>query len=336
MNTSMPLVSAAALGVVSTAFAKIIRPWYLTWGATGADLHRGMPLDDRVPCPNLSNTMAIAIDAPPEHIWPWLVQIGDPPRAGYYSYTWIERMVGLHVENRDVILPEFQSVQIGEALDRNGTMRVLFVDPGHTLVVGPPASEESVQSTWAFGLYPVDGRTTRLVTRVHGRMHWPAMLRRTPPYAWPFYLLIEPGAFLMERKMLREIKRRVDAAELLAAGRSGDGLGDGAERIAAIPEPVDDSLQRGVILRGGADMHRRDHPPVGLGDQVVDDLVGGRARLPAHAVDPPQHRPAVAARHAHGAGAVAHAEPKRGVLTAAERTKARRLTTGRGAGMWRS
>ena len=217
MKPNTTLMLAATLGLGAGAFSKVVRPWYLTWGATGADLHRDMPLDRRVPSPNLASTMAITIDAPPEHIWPWLVQIGEPPRAGYYSYTGIERMVGLHVENRDVLLPEFQSVQVGDAIDRNGTMRVLHVDPGHTLVLGPPEDEPAVQATWAFGLYPVDGRTTRLVTRVHGHMNWRAMLRGTPPFAWPFYLLIEPGAFLMERKMLREIKRRVDAAELIAA-----------------------------------------------------------------------------------------------------------------------
>ena len=41
-----------------------------------------------------------------------------------------------------------------------------------------------------------------------------ALLRQTPSYTWPFYLLIEPGAFIMERKILLEIKRRVDEAEL--------------------------------------------------------------------------------------------------------------------------
>ena len=39
------------------------------------------------------------------------------------------------------------------------------------------------------------------------------MLRSTPPYTWPFYLLIEPGAFLMERKMLKEIKRLAESTQ---------------------------------------------------------------------------------------------------------------------------
>jgi hypothetical protein len=38
------------------------------------------------------------------------------------------------------------------------------------------------------------------------------MLRTTPPWSWPTWLLIEPGAFIMERKMLREIKRLAEAS----------------------------------------------------------------------------------------------------------------------------
>jgi hypothetical protein len=116
--------------------------------------------------------MAITIDAPPEEIWPRLVQIGDPPRVGYYSYTWIERLLGMDIENSGVILPEFQAVRVGEALDKAGTMRVLAVDTVHHLVLGPSATEQMVQCTWAFALYPIDARTTRLVTRVRGRINW--------------------------------------------------------------------------------------------------------------------------------------------------------------------
>jgi deazaflavin-dependent oxidoreductase (nitroreductase family) len=36
------------------------------------------------------------------------------------------------------------------------------------------------------------------------------MLGGAPPFAWPFLLLLDPGAFVMERKMLLEIKRRAE------------------------------------------------------------------------------------------------------------------------------
>lgn len=208
------MISAMLAGIaLAAAFAKRVRPWYSHWGATDAELMREMPLDERVPHPRLNTTRAITIEAPPEAIWPWLVQMGDPPRAGYYSFTWIERMAGLKIANRDEILPQFQTVHVGQTLDRNGTMVVQAVDPGRSLVLGPPPSVEQVKATWAFALYPIDSRSTRLVTRVRSDWAYDEMIRSTPIYTWPVYLLIEPGAFIMEWKMFHEIKR-------LAEGRA--------------------------------------------------------------------------------------------------------------------
>ena len=70
---------------------------------------------------------------------------------------------------------------------------------------------QSLQRTWAFVLEPLaEGRATRLITRVRGSFRLRDMLRATPPVAWPMWLVIEPGAFVMERKMLIEIKRRAE------------------------------------------------------------------------------------------------------------------------------
>jgi hypothetical protein len=202
-------LGAAGAGL---AFAAIIRPWYLRWGATDDELTGPMPLDERVPSPNLSSTMAITIAAPPDEVWPWLVQVGDPPRAGYYSYTSLERLAGLHIENAGRILPEFQTVEVGQALDRNGTMVVQAVEPGRHLVLGPPESVDLLQCTWSFALRPAGDGLTRLIARVRARWSYRKMLRTTPPWTWPTWLLIEPGAFIMERKMLREIKRLAEAS----------------------------------------------------------------------------------------------------------------------------
>jgi len=201
--------SALVLGsiVMSLALVRPVRRWYLHWGATADEIARTMPLDDRVEYPSLASTMAITIDAPPEAIWPWIVQLGEPPRAGYYSYTLVERMVGLDVKNAGRLLPEFQILEVGQAIDQKGTMVVQAVEPEKLLVLGPPEQTPEVQATWAMALYPVGERRTRLVMRVHGAWSYRRMLRATPPYTWPFYLLLEPGAFIMERKMLREIKR---------------------------------------------------------------------------------------------------------------------------------
>jgi hypothetical protein len=196
------------LGMVG--YRRIVRPWYLRWGATDEEVARAMPLDDRVPNPCLTSTMAITIGAPPERIWPWLTQMGEGERAGYYSFEPVERALGLEVENSWRILPEYQQLAVGEAIDRAGTMTVLAVEPNRHLVLGPPTSEP-VAASWAFGLYLIDAQRTRLVTRVHGSWSWSRMLRETPVSTWPFYLLLEPGAFVMEWQMLRGIKARAES-----------------------------------------------------------------------------------------------------------------------------
>jgi hypothetical protein len=212
MKTSMRVASLAVAATLWLVVLRIVRPWYLQWGATDIEVARVMPLDDRIPEPFLKSTMAITIRTTPEHIWPCIARMGDPPRPGYYTYTWIERMAGMRIENRDVMLMEFQEVRAGDVLDKNGTMSVLSVEPGTSLVLGPPESVEEVQCTWAFGIYPLNGRSSRLVTRVRGRMNYRALLRKAAPLSWPLYILIGPGAFIMERKMLLEIRRRAEGA----------------------------------------------------------------------------------------------------------------------------
>jgi hypothetical protein len=216
-----PFAAGAALAAAGgIAFTSVVRPWYSRWGATDAEIDRPMPLDERIPDPTIATTMAITINTRPEAIWPWLVQIGDPPRAGYYSYTWIEKLVGLDIENAGRILPEFQVVEVGQAIDRNGTMVVQAVDPGRSLVLGPPPSIDYLQCTWAFALFPINARSTRLVTRVRASVCYRDIMRATPVYSWPTWLLLDPGAFIMERKMLSEMKHLAESSQLTPGSRA--------------------------------------------------------------------------------------------------------------------
>jgi hypothetical protein len=82
----------AILGLV--AYEALLRPWMLDWGSTKQERRRPLPGDevtnDIDPAGMARHTRAVTIDAPPEAVWPWLVQIGDC-RAGFYSYDWFER-----------------------------------------------------------------------------------------------------------------------------------------------------------------------------------------------------------------------------------------------------
>lgn len=206
-------VVIGSLGAAA-GYALAVRPRHLRWGATDAEVRRAMPRDQDVPHPTYVTNRAVTIAAPPEQVWPWLAQMGEWPRGGYYSYVWIERLMGMQVANADAVLPALQRVEEGDVLDRMGYMTVKAVEPGRYLVLGPPDAAADVDSTWALALYPrVDG-TTRLVSRVRARLP-------RGPRGLLWWALLDPGQFVMERKMLLGIKRR---AEALAAAGATAGL----------------------------------------------------------------------------------------------------------------
>ncbi|HEX5368161.1 MAG TPA: SRPBCC family protein, partial [Dehalococcoidia bacterium] len=155
---------AALMGAAAIGYARILRPRIVDWGATEDEATRSMPGDEVLPDAGLQTTRAISIDALPEGVWPWLVQMGPRPRAGAYTYDWIERLLGIDIANTDRILPEYQHLEVGEllGLDKEGAgLKVIELQKGRFLVLQwVPA-----RSTWCFGLHP-DGRGgTRLVSR---------------------------------------------------------------------------------------------------------------------------------------------------------------------------
>ena len=80
------------------------------------------------------------IDAPPDAVWPWLVQMGYN-RAGWYSYDLVD-MKGASV---DTIVPELQHLAVGDLVpnspDTSFVVRAL--EPGRALVLF--ADEKTVE-----------------------------------------------------------------------------------------------------------------------------------------------------------------------------------------------
>ena len=110
------VASAAALVAI---YWFVGRPGFASWGATGAALARTMPGDIGIVDPadaNYRATLAITIAARPEHIWPWLVQMGYR-RGGLYSYDWLDRVFGyLDRPSATSLLPEFQRLNAGDEI----------------------------------------------------------------------------------------------------------------------------------------------------------------------------------------------------------------------------
>jgi hypothetical protein len=187
---------------VALTYARILRPHVLNWGATDVEVGATMEGDEVLSDAVLQTTRAVTIDAPPSDVWPWLVQMGPRPRAGAYTYDWLERLLGIDIENSDRILPEFQHMEAGDSF--------LLNDKGEGLAVREVEHERHIvlqwvpaRSTWTFALRPCVDGTTRLVSRNR--------LPSSGPLFWPFMIaFMEPGSLVMERKMLLGIKERAE------------------------------------------------------------------------------------------------------------------------------
>jgi len=187
-----------------------MRRWMSRWGTTPSDLTRVMAGDSLLVNPTYSGMMAVIVNAAPEHIWPWLVQIGYK-RGGLYSYDWLDRLFAyLDRPSASRILPEFQNLAVGDEIPvgRGPSWPVATIEPNRALVLDM-RNLGGFDWVWQFGLYAVDENRTQLVSRscVRTRSVW----ARLATYA------IEPAGFLMTRRMLLGLKQRAEA--LRAANR---------------------------------------------------------------------------------------------------------------------
>ncbi len=186
--------------IAGAAYARYVRPWQLTWGATPAEVSRSLPSDELVRDPTFNATRAITIAARPEDVWPWLVQAGVT-RAGWYSYDLLDNLG--HRSARRVI-PELQHLAVGDVIpmspDGKQGMRVHSMDAPHSMVWGDPGG-----TTWAWQLDETAGGTTRLISRVRSRYKW-----LSPSIA--FSALLEFGDIWMMRKMLLTLRDRAATA----------------------------------------------------------------------------------------------------------------------------
>lgn len=57
---------------------------------------------------------AITIDAPPEDVWPWVVQMGWG-RGGWYTARWVDRLLfPANEPSATTVLPELQDLEVGD------------------------------------------------------------------------------------------------------------------------------------------------------------------------------------------------------------------------------
>ena len=191
--------SVVSLAAVAESYRRWVRPWQLTWGSTHDEVARSMPGDDVVAAPSFNATRAVSIQAPPDCIYPWLVQMGVG-RAGWYSYDLLDNLAR---SSARTILPQHQRIEVGDVVpmspDGQQGMKVHSINAPQSMVWGEPGG-----TTWAWQLDEAAPGSTRLITRVRSRYRW-----LSPSIA--FSVLVEFGDIWMMRKMLLNLRERASS-----------------------------------------------------------------------------------------------------------------------------
>jgi hypothetical protein len=193
-----PWPALGLLAIAVLAYVLAIGPWQRRWGATVEDVRRAMPGDDLLRADAPSTTRAVTIEAGPDRVFPWLLQIGYG-RGGWYSYDWIDNDGEPSLER---IEPRLQ-LEVGDRIEMMPGVGpvVRTIEPGSHIVSGGDAD------SWCLLVEPTGDGRTRLISR--WKQDWP---RTFATRVW--IAVADPGAFIMERKMLLRIR---DLAERLPA-----------------------------------------------------------------------------------------------------------------------
>lgn len=166
-------------GIATATYGLWIRPRLMHWGASDQEVTGPYPGAEIVPGGRRGPTMAVTINAPPEQVWPWLVQLGGD-RGGWYSWD--------HLDNAGrpsarEVHPEWQHLAVGDSVKywtrRHGPVdawTVAALEPhrflglhalsdlrGRRLDPTLPRPSTYTEGLWGFLLNPLPDGRTRLV-----------------------------------------------------------------------------------------------------------------------------------------------------------------------------
>ncbi|MEU5261976.1 hypothetical protein [Amycolatopsis sp. NPDC021455] len=175
--------------------------------------------------------MAVTIEAPPDAVWPWLVQLGGD-RAGWYSW---DRLDNAGRPSAREVHPEWQALGLGDSVKywtrRHGPVDALDVaalEPnrflglrgssdlrGRRLDPAQPRPAAYTEGLWGFLLNELPDRRTRLVIGGYEvfRPRWFGAV------AFWFAPLV---VWIMQARMLVTIKRNVERAAVVPSSGGAD------------------------------------------------------------------------------------------------------------------
>jgi hypothetical protein len=200
------------------------------WGAGAEGAARRYPGDELVPEPRWGWTHAIQVEAPAADVWPWVTQIGAD-RGGFYSYEWLENIIGCQVRNAAEIHPEWAAREGGELRlhPKAPPLRIVSVQPGRALVAYMPpvhtlsdagqgksplpagsarSRDRWMTASWLFLVERYGPARCRVISRYRcGTSDDLSSRLQFGP------AIVEPVSFAMDRRMLIGIRQRAERAQ---------------------------------------------------------------------------------------------------------------------------
>ena len=222
MSIQRVIAGAVAAGTAGVLYDRWVRPRLITWGATDEELAGPYPGADVVPGGQRSGAMAVTIDAPPDQVWPWLVQLGGD-RGGWYSWD--------HLDNAGrpsarEVRPDWQDLAVGDHVKyltrRHGLVdawKVAVLEPnrflglhglsdlrGRPLDPDRPRPAAYTEGLWGFLLTALPGGRTRLVISGYQTFR-PRWLE-----GFLSHWIFPPVVWIMQARMLSVLRRTVERA----------------------------------------------------------------------------------------------------------------------------
>src|SRR4051812_35495627 len=135
--------------------------------ATNGERGAGLPGDERVDPADVVMDRAFSLPAPPEAVWPWLVQLAKH-RAGWSFPGGVELLVPRRRRGLRHLDPAYLSLRVGDVIPdwggRDETFTVAELEPGEHLLHTSTRGRTSL--TWCLHLVPEGPSGTRMHLRL--------------------------------------------------------------------------------------------------------------------------------------------------------------------------
>ena len=178
----------------------MVKPIIATWGASDSEITMPMA-GDRWASSNIS-TRAVTIDSPKSEVWKWVNQLGAD-RAGFFSYIFLENMLGYIAMPFDLSNYDFKPLVVGDvvrgSIDKDKSA-IVFGFP----VLDVVPDDSFVLENWGtFKVTRINDSQSRLIVRTQDFDQNSGNLRMAD-------IIGLPDHYIMERRMLLGIKERAE------------------------------------------------------------------------------------------------------------------------------